>query len=69
MAAVAAACMQEEEEREIQEALEATGLSLYPDDYDNMFFRRQRMFSLGNVSAPPVLHRNFRFSSVGKWYN
>lgn len=65
MAAVAAVCMQEEEEREIQEAMVATGLSIYPDEYDAILYRRQRMLSLGNVSAPPMLNRGFRFSSVG----
>ena len=58
--------MQEEEDRKIMEAMDATGLSIFPDEYDTMLFRRQRMLSLGNVSAPPVLNRGFRFSSVGK---
>lgn len=66
MAAVAAVCMQEEEEREIQEAMVATGMSIYPDEYDAILYRRQRMLSLGNVSAPPMLNRGYRFSSVGK---
>lgn len=65
MAAVAAVCMQEEEEREIQEAMVATGMSIYPDEYDTILYRRQRLMSLGNVSAPPMLNRSFRFSSVG----
>lgn len=65
MAAVAAVCMQEEEEREIQEAMVATGMSIYPDEYDAIIYRRQRLMSLGNVSAPPMLNRSFRFSSVG----
>ncbi|XP_067623329.1 serine-rich adhesin for platelets isoform X2 [Eurosta solidaginis] len=65
MAAVAAVCMQEEEEREIQEAMVATGMSIYPDEYDAIIYRRQRMLSLGNVSAPPLLNRGYRFSSVG----
>ncbi|XP_037958776.1 serine-rich adhesin for platelets [Teleopsis dalmanni] len=65
MAAVAAVCMQEEEEREIQEAMVATGMSIYPDEYDAIIYRRQRMLSLGNVSAPPMLNRGYRFSSVG----
>ncbi|XP_054083802.1 uncharacterized protein LOC105215090 isoform X2 [Zeugodacus cucurbitae] len=65
MAAVAAVCMQEEEEREIQEAMVATGMSIYPDEYDAILYRRQRMLSLGNVSAPPMLNRGYRFSSVG----
>ncbi|XP_039950024.1 mucin-5AC isoform X1 [Bactrocera tryoni] len=64
MAAVAAVCMQEEEEREIQEAMVATGMSIYPDEYDAILYRRQRMLSLGNVSAPPMLNRGYRFSSV-----
>ncbi|XP_053960227.1 mucin-5AC isoform X1 [Anastrepha ludens] len=64
MAAVAAVCMQEEEEREIQEAMVATGMSIYPDEYDAIVYRRQRMLSLGNVSAPPMLNRGYRFSSV-----
>lgn len=67
MAAVAAVCMQEEEEREIQEAMVATGMSIYPDEYDAILYRRQRMLSLGNVSAPPMLNRGYRFSSVGKY--
>lgn len=65
MAAVAAVCMQEEEEREIQEAMVATGMSIYPDEYDAILYRRQRLMSLGNVSAPPMLNRSYRFSSVG----
>lgn len=65
MAAVAAVCMQEEEEREIQEAMVATGMSIYPDEYDAIIYRRQRLMSLGNVSAPPMLNCSFRFSSVG----
>ncbi|XP_065357994.1 serine-rich adhesin for platelets isoform X2 [Calliphora vicina] len=69
MAAVAAVCMQEEEEREIQEAMVATGMSIYPDEYDTILYRRQRMLSLGNVSAPPMLNRGFRFSSVGGGYS
>lgn len=60
--------MQEEEDRKIQEAMDATGMSIYPDEYDAILYRRQRMLSLGNVSAPPVLHRGYRFSSVGKIY-
>ncbi|XP_036329063.1 uncharacterized protein LOC118741259 isoform X1 [Rhagoletis pomonella] len=64
MAAVAAVCMQEEEEREIQEAMVATGMSIYPDEYDAIIYRRQRLLSLGNVSAPPMLNRGYRFSSV-----
>lgn len=67
IAAVAAAVMQEEEDRELQEAMEATGMSIYPDVYDHMgCYRRRRMMSVGNVSAPPIMNRNFRFSSIGK---
>lgn len=69
MAAVAAVCMQEEEDREIHEAMVATGMSIYPDEYDAILYRRQRMLSLGNVSAPPMLNRGFRFSSVGGGYS
>ncbi|XP_017061116.2 flocculation protein FLO11 [Drosophila ficusphila] len=65
MAAVAAVCMQEEEEREIHDAIVATGMSLYPDEYDAMVYRRQRMLSLGNVSAPPLLNRGYRCGSMG----
>ncbi|XP_020810686.1 uncharacterized protein LOC110185999 [Drosophila serrata] len=65
MAAVAAVCMQEEEEREIHEAIVATGMSIYPDEYDALVYRRQRMLSLGNVSAPPLLNRGYRCGSVG----
>lgn len=67
IAAVAAAVMQEEEDRELQEAMEATGMSIYPDDYPDhiLGYRRSRMMSLGNVSAPPVLNRAYRFSSLG----
>lgn len=61
--------MQEEEDREIQEALEATGLAIYPDDYvEPMLYpyrTRTRMMSLGNVSAPPTLNQSGRFSSIG----
>ncbi|XP_055712238.1 uncharacterized protein LOC129807174 isoform X2 [Phlebotomus papatasi] len=64
IAAVAAAVVQEEEERELQEVLEASGLTLYSDDY-RYDFQRRRLLSLGNVSAPPALHRGLRFSSFG----
>ena len=67
MAAVAAVCMQEEEERELQEAIVATGMSIYPDEYDALVYRRQRMLSLGNVSAPPLLNRGYRCASVGEF--
>lgn len=61
--------MQEEEDRELQQAMEATGMSIYPDEYVDRYlgFRRERMMSLGNVSAPPILNRGYRFSSIGKW--
>lgn len=61
--------MQEEEDRELQEALEATGLAIYPDDYIEPYpYRsRTRMMSLGNVSAPPTLNQYGRFSSIGKF--
>lgn len=61
--------MQEEEDRELAEAMEATGLAVYyPDDYVDSFpYRsRSRMMSLGNVSAPPTLNPSGRFSSIGK---
>lgn len=60
--------MQEEEDRELQEALEATGLAIYPDDYIEPYpYRsRTRMMSLGNVSAPPTMNQYGRFSSIGK---
>lgn len=69
IAAVAAAVMQEEEDRELAEAMEATGLSIYPDDYvDSYPYRsRNRMMSLGNVSAPPTINQTGRFSSIGKF--
>lgn len=57
--------MQEEEDRELAEAMEATGMSIYPDVYDHIGYRRRRLMSVGNVSAPPILNRNFRFSSIG----
>lgn len=60
--------MQEEEDRELAEAMEATGFSIYADDYVDPFpYRsRNRMMSLGNVSAPPTLNQTGRFSSIGK---
>lgn len=59
--------MQEEEDRELEEAMAATGLSIYPDDYVETYpYRtRSRMMSLGNVSAPPMLSRTGRFASIG----
>ncbi len=59
--------MQEEEDRELQEAMEATGMSIYPDEYDHIGFRRERLMSIGNVSAPSVLNRGYRFSSLSKY--
>lgn len=66
IAARAAAVLQEEEDRELQEAMEATGMSIYPDEYDHIGFRRERLMSIGNVSAPSVLNRGYRFSSLSK---
>lgn len=62
--------MQDEEDRELQEAMEATGLSIFPEDYIDpyQYQSRRRLMSLGNVSAPPMLHRNGRFSSIGKTF-
>lgn len=70
IAAVTAAVIQEEEDRELQEAMEATGMSIYPDEYtDQMLgYRRSRMMSLGNVSAPPILNRAYRFPSLGNCF-
>lgn len=48
--AVAAAVVLEEEERELQEKLDATGLSLYADDI-NYEYRRQRLLSLGKEES------------------
>lgn len=59
--------MQEEEDREVQQAMEATGMSIYPDEYDHIGFRRERLTSIGNVSAPSVLNRGYRFSSMSKF--
>lgn len=66
IAAVAAAVMQEEEDRELEKAMEATGMSIYPDEYDHIGFRRERLMSIGNVSAPSVLNRGHRFSTLSK---
>lgn len=66
IAAAAAAVMQEEEDRELQEAMEATGMSIYPDEYEHIGYGRQRMMSVGNISAPPVFNRGHRFSSIGE---
>lgn len=66
IAAVAAAVMQEEEDRELQEALEATGMMLYPEEMPEHYFgyRRRRMMSIGNISAPPILSSGHRFHSI-----
>ncbi|XP_037034132.1 uncharacterized protein LOC119072918 [Bradysia coprophila] len=69
IAAVAAAVMQEEDDRKLQEAMEATGMSIYPDEYDHIGFRRERLMSIGNVSAPSVLNRGYRFSSLSGGYS
>ncbi|KAJ6648493.1 hypothetical protein Bhyg_03723, partial [Pseudolycoriella hygida] len=69
IAAVAAAVMQEEADKELQEAMEATGMSIYPDEYDHIGFRRERLMSIGNVSAPSVLNRGYRFSSLSGGYS
>lgn len=60
--------MQEEEERELQEALEATGMMLYPEELPEHYFgyRRRRMMSVGNISAPPILGSGHRFHSISK---
>lgn len=59
--------MQEEEDRELRQAMEVTGMSIYPDEYNHIEFRRERHMSVGNVSAPSVLHRGYRFSSMSKF--
>lgn len=71
IAAVAAAVIQEEEERELQEAIEATAFSLLQEELHINYpgLKRDRLLSLGNVSAPPMLNRNSRFSSVGGGYS
>lgn len=63
--------MQEEEDRELQKAMEATGLSIFPEECIDPFpYRsRKRMMSLGNVSAPPTLNRTGRFASIGELYH
>lgn len=63
--------MQEEEERELQEAMEATGMSIYPDDFPDAYlgYRRRRKMSLGNISAPPVLNSGYRLNSFGESTN
>ncbi|XP_053692484.1 serine-rich adhesin for platelets [Sabethes cyaneus] len=71
IAAVAAAVIQEEEERELQEAIEATAFSLLQEELHVNYpgLKRDRLMSLGNVSAPPMLNRNSRFSSIGGGYS
>ncbi|XP_055644885.1 uncharacterized protein LOC129780539 isoform X2 [Toxorhynchites rutilus septentrionalis] len=71
IAAVAAAVVQEEEERELQEAIEATAFSLLQEELHINYpgLKRERLMSLGNVSAPPMLNRNHRFSSVSGGYS
>ncbi|XP_058452702.1 serine-rich adhesin for platelets isoform X2 [Malaya genurostris] len=71
IAAVAAAVIQEEEERELQEAIEATAFSLLQEELSMNYpgMKRDRLHSLGNVSAPPSLNRSYRFASVGGGYS
>ncbi|XP_055612552.1 serine-rich adhesin for platelets-like, partial [Uranotaenia lowii] len=71
IAAVAAAVIQEEEERELQEAIEATAFSLLQEELHVNYpgLKRDRLLSLGNVSAPPLLNRNSRFSSISGGYS
>lgn len=66
--------MQEEEDREFQEAYEKTAYALYQDELDlpmplDFDLNRDRITSLGNVSfssCPPYLiNANLRFSSIG----
>jgi hypothetical protein len=72
IAAQAAAAVQEEEDREMQEVFEKTAFSLYQDELDlppmpiNFGLNRDRIASVGNVSCPPYLiNPNLRFSSIG----
>lgn len=72
--AEAAAVVEEEEERELQEAIEKTAYSLYQEEIDfapvESTLIRDRMLSLGNVSCPPMLlNPGMRFSSVGGGYS
>jgi hypothetical protein len=68
--AAATAVVEEEEERELQEAIEKTAFSMFQEEVDfvppiDSNLHRDRMLSLGNVSCPPVfLNPNMRFSSV-----
>lgn len=47
--------MQDEEDRELQEAFEKTAFSLYADEFDmspeEMEMQRDRILSLGNVNS------------------
>lgn len=72
IAARAAAAVQEEEDREMQEVFEKTAFSLYQDELDlppmpiDFGLNRDRIASVGNVSCPPYLiNPNLRFSSIG----
>lgn len=65
LAAVAAEMVQEEEDRELQQAfdtLEAAGIF---SEIESLPYRERRLLSLGNISAPPTLTYSPRFSSVG----
>lgn len=73
--AQAEAAVQEEEDRELQEAFEKTAYSLYQDELDlpqlplDYNLNRDRIASIGNVSfnsCPPFLiNPNLRFNSIG----
>ncbi|KAG5675738.1 hypothetical protein PVAND_005616 [Polypedilum vanderplanki] len=72
IAARAAAAVQEEEDREMQEVFEKTAFSLYQDELElppmpiDFGLNRDRIASVGNVSCPPYLiNPNLRFSSIG----
>lgn len=73
IAARAAAAVQEEEDREMQEVFEKTAFSLYQDELElpplsleYAALKRDRLASIGNVSCPPYLiNPNIRFSSMG----
>ncbi|XP_053665683.1 uncharacterized protein LOC128714827 [Anopheles marshallii] len=71
IAAVAAAVIQEEEERELQEAIEATAFSLLQEELNINYpgLQRDRLLSLGNISAPPMLSRGRRMSSISGGYS
>lgn len=51
--------------------MEATAYSIYQEEleYPYSAIKRDRMLSLGNVSAPPVLNLGMRFSSVSGGYS